>query len=216
MQVPVPYRDRAHAGVFLSEALSAYQSHKNVVVIALPRGGVPVAYEVAKRLHFPLDITYPCKIGAPGNPEFAIGAVTEEGQGVFHEDVIASLGVSQDFLKKVMEEKKEQAQKRLKLYRSGKSPLDVDGKIVLLVDDGVATGATMEAAIKSLRSLSVQKIVVVVPVGPPDSIAKLESIADEIVCLSTPQSFYSVGQFYEEFGQTSDEEVISLMCAAMM
>ena len=211
MQVPIPYRDRAHAGVFLAEALSSYQSHENVVVIALPRGGVPVAYEVAKRLHLPLDITYPCKIGAPGNPEFAIGAITEDGQGIFHEDVIASLSVSKNFLKKAIQEKKEQAQQRLKLYRSGRPPLDVNGKIVLLVDDGVATGATMEAAIKSLRSLSAQKIVVVVPVGPPDSMAKLESIADEVVCLATPQSFYAVGQFYEEFGQTSDEEVISLM-----
>lgn len=211
MEVSLPYLDRSEAGVRLAAYLQEYRSSPNTIVIALPRGGVPVAYEVARLLEIPLDITYPRKIGAPGNVEYAIGAVTEEGKGIFHQDVIDSLGVSDEYIKKTIEEERIKAGARLKLYRSGRPPLDVSGKRVLIVDDGIATGSTMEAAITSLKALGASEIVVCVPVGPPDSVRRIEARVDRVVCLATPLGFYAVGQFYQTFGQTSDEEVIELM-----
>lgn len=203
--------DRFDAGIKLAAALAKYRNDKNGIVLALPRGGVQTGYEVAKGLNLPLEITCPRKIGAPSNPEFAIGAITETGEGILHQEVIASLGVSQDYIKKTIAEEKEVAKNRLDLYRMGRPPRQLKGKTVLLVDDGLATGATMQAAIASVKKEGAGKIVLAVPVSPPHTLSEFRSEVDEIVCLMTPPGFYAVGQYYSDFSPVSDQEVIRLL-----
>jgi putative phosphoribosyl transferase len=203
--------NRFDAGKKLSAALEKYRNDKNAIVLALPRGGVQTGYEAAKELNLPLDITCPRKIGAPSNEEFAIGAITETGEGILHQDVIDYLRVSDAYLKAVIEEEKAVAEKRLQLYRKGRPPRQLKGKTVLIVDDGLATGATMQAAIASVKKEGAAKIVLAVPVSPPDTLPKFTNLADEIVCLMTPRSFYAVGQFYADFAPVSDQEVVTLL-----
>lgn len=203
--------DRTDAGQKLAKELKAYDGTENTVIVGLPRGGVPVACEVARRLHLPLDITCPHKIGAPSNPEYAIGAVTESGETIYNKDVLSSMGIPNDYLKSEVEKQKQRARHQLDIYRQGRPRRDFSGKTVILVDDGLATGATMAAAIQSMRAAAAAKVVVAVPVGPQDTLKEMKTLADELVCLYTPSRFYAVGQFYQEFSQTSDEEVIELM-----
>lgn len=205
------FKDRYDAGKRLVPRLEQYRNDPNAVVIGLPRGGVATAYEVALGLELPLDVTCPRKIGAPGNPEFAIGAITETGEGIFHEDVIAMLGVSKDYIRTAIEEKRRVAQDRLKLYRKTRKPIDLEGKTVIIVDDGLATGATMQAAIQSIRGQKAGKIIMAVPVSPPETYHKIASEVDEAICLDTPLLFQAVGQFYEYFASTQDEEVVELL-----
>lgn len=203
--------DRIDAGKQLAVRLKKYQNDPNAIVIALPRGGVVTGYEVAKELHLPLDITCPRKIGAPGNLEFAVGAITETGQGILHDDVIESLQISEEYLQQKIAAETQVAKARLALYREGREKRDLKGKTVLIVDDGLATGSTMQAAIASVKSEGAGKIVLCVPVSPTHTLSKFEGDADEIVCLMTPPGFYAVGQFYDDFAPVSDEEVIALL-----
>ena len=205
------FKDRKEAGKLLALRLQEYREKKNAIVIALPRGGVVVGYEVAKALHLPLDIISPRKIGAPSNPELAIGAITETGEGIFSQRLIEELDISEDVIKKAVEKEKKEAARRLSHYRKNRPPRDLKGKIVLLIDDGVSTGSTLFAAIKTIRAEEAGKIILGIPVAPPETFAKLQKDVEQAICLSTPTPFFAVGQFYEIFDQTSDEEVISLL-----
>lgn len=205
------FRDRVDAGRRLGQALQTYANKPDTLVIALPRGGVVIGYKVAMILNLPLDIVCPRKIGAPFNPELAIGAITETGEGILSQDLIYELGVSEGFIKTAMEKEKEKAKWRLDLYRKGRPPRDLKKKCVILVDDGLATGSTMKAAIKTVRAEKAKEIILAVPVAPPDTLTQLEKEVDKTICLEAPSAFYAVGQFYEFFDQTSDEEVIHLL-----
>lgn len=205
------FYDRQDAGRKLARALEKYADQKDTIVIGLPRGGVVTAFEVASHLHLPLDIVCPRKIGAPFNPEYAIGAITETGEGIFDQRAIASLGVSADYMKNTIEQEKKQAMHRLQFFRHGRPPRDVKGKTVILVDDGLATGSTMKAAIKTMQQEGAGAIIVAVPVSPPHTISEIKPTVREIVCLYAPEMFWAVGEFYEYFAQTEDEEVSALM-----
>ncbi len=201
------YKNRCHAGQRLAQALQDYAEESNTLIIALPRGGVVVGAEVAKALKLPLDIVCPRKIGAPSNEEYAIGAITETGEGIISQE----LEVSEEYLKKTIAEETKKAKWRLDHYRKNRPPRNLKNKRVIIVDDGLATGSTMRAAIKTVRAEEAKEIVMAVPVAPPDTLSKLEKEVDKTVCLATPLSFYAVGQFYESFDQTTDEEVIALL-----
>jgi len=205
------FKSRIDAGQKLAQALKKYKNLENGIVLALPRGGVVVGYEVAKKLNLPLDIICPRKIGAPGNPEFAIGAITETGEGIFDEETIKTYGISKEYIENEIKKEKAEAERRLKLYRGKRPCLVLKDKTVIIVDDGLATGLTMRAAIKTVRSRGAKKIIVAIPIGPPDSIEIVKREVDEIIYLDAPFFFGAVGAFYEEFGQTTDEEVIELL-----
>lgn len=205
------FKDRADAGQKLAVALKKYKNAENTLILALPRGGVVVGFEVAQALNLPLDIVVPRKIGAPGNPEFAIGAITESGEGIFDEATIAAYNISQDYINKTVAIEKAEATRRLKVYRSSRPPLNLVNKTVIIVDDGLATGLTMRAAIKTVKQCGGKKIVVAVPVTPPDTAEIIKKEVDEIIYLDAPLFFGAVGAFYEEFTQTTDEEVIELL-----
>jgi len=203
--------DRRDAGRRLAEALSFLQGRPGLVVLAVPRGGVVVGAEVARALKAPLDIVIARKIGAPDNPELAIGAVAPDGTAVFDEEMVRSLGVSEQYKQAAAEEARREIQRRLRLYRGDRPPLDVSGKTVILTDDGVATGMTTLAAIRYLRKQKPRELILAVPVGPPDTVAMLSREVDRAVVLYTPEVFWAVGAFYQRFEQTSDEEVIALL-----
>jgi putative phosphoribosyl transferase len=205
------FKDRIDAGKQLGNTLLEFKNHPDTVVVALPRGGVPVGFQIAKRLNLPLDIVCPRKIGAPYNPEYAIGAITETGEGLLDEDVIRQLAVSDEYLNQTIKEEAAVARRRLDTYRKGLGARSFMGKVVIIVDDGIATGATIKAAIASIKKEGAKKIIVAVPVSPPETLREIEALADEAICLSTPPFFQAVGQFYENFSQTSDEEVIELL-----
>lgn len=205
------FKDRRDAGKQLAAKLEKFKAQKDVLVLGLARGGMVTASEVAVGLHVPLNVVVVRKIGAPGNEELALGAIAEHGEGVFNEHLIGVLGVSSDYIKKEVERQKALLKNRLELYR-GKTPApDLKGKTVILVDDGIATGASMLVAIKSMREAKVKKIVLAVPVAAPDSLRKIAKEVDEAVCLYSPVFFEAVGAFYRQFDQTSDEEVIQLL-----
>lgn len=205
------FTDRLAAGQLLAEKLSKYQDYSAALVLGLPRGGVVLAAVIADKLKLGLDIIVPRKIGAPGNPEFAIGAVTLDGPAFFNETVVGDYGISQDYINRLVEKEKAEARRRLEKYRQDKPPLLLKNKIAILVDDGVATGATMKASILSVRQQNPQKIVVAVPVIAKDSINEIKNMADELIYLFSPDFFEAVGNFYDVFEQTSDEEVIDLL-----
>lgn len=205
------FRDRQEAGRKLAARLVSYRNDPHAIVLGLPRGGVVPAFEIARELNLPLDIVVPRKIGAPDNPELAIGAITEDGKGIFHHEIIERYGISSNYIVREIEKEKKEAQRRLKLYRGDRPPLDLKNKSVLLVDDGIATAATMRAAIASVKARKPSKIIVAAPVIAEDSLQKIRKEVDEIVVLDVPYFFMAVGQFYENFSQTTDEEVIELM-----
>lgn len=205
------FADRSDAGQKLAETLIAYEKQADTLVIGLPRGGVVVAYEVAKRLAIPLDIICPRKVGAPFNHELAIGAVTETGQGMMNADLINRLHIPQAYIDQESAKEAEVAKKRLSLYRAGHPPRVLKNKTILLVDDGLATGATMKAAIQTAKAEGAKKLVVAVPVAPQDTMEEIQKLVDEVMVLYAPNSFGAVGQFYEQFAGTEDEEVIDLM-----
>ena len=205
------FTDRRDAGRKLAGMLEKFQNQPNTIVIGLPRGGVVVACEAARRLNLPLDIIVPRKIGAPGNDELAIGAITEEGEAVLDEILVRELNVAPEYIAKTVAKEKQEAQRRLKLYRGGRGPLSLQDKTAILIDDGIATGATMRAAIRSAKNKKAKKIIVAVPIIAPDTLNKLRAEADEIIYLDAPMFLGAIGAFYEEFSQTEDEEVIELM-----
>jgi predicted phosphoribosyltransferase/dienelactone hydrolase len=204
------FEDRADAGRRLAARLEQF-ALEDPIVIGLPRGGVPVAYEVARQLEAPLDVVIVRKLGAPIQPELAIGAIGEEGARVVNHDLIHALRIAPRQLDAIVEREQAELGRREQLYRAGTAPLSVSGRTVILVDDGIATGSTATAAARVLRARGAERIVLAVPVGPPGVRARFAEEIDECVCLEQPEGFFSVGAYYEHFGQTSDEEVVELL-----
>jgi putative phosphoribosyl transferase len=204
------FRDRIEAGRRLAKVLDGYAGRPGVVVLALPRGGVPVAFEVAKSLDAPLDVFVVRKLGLPGDEELAMGAVASGNVRVINDEVVRSFGVSDDVLDAVAEREEIELNRRERLYRGDAPAPDVGGKTILLVDDGIATGSTMRAAVAALRRQFPSRIIVAVPVAPPSTFRELQSEADEVVCVMTPEPFYAVGKWYEIFDQTTDNQVRDL------
>lgn len=208
------FSNRIEAGRQLAEKLDKYAGREDVIVLGLPRGGVPVAYEVAKRLHVPLDVFIVRKLGVPGFEELAAGAIASGGVRVLNQDVMRAIPYADEAIEAVTAKETAELERREQLYREGRPPPELRDRIVILVDDGLATGATMRAAVKALRERGVAKIVVAVPVAPPDTCYEVEQLADETICLSTPPFFQAVGQYYEDFSQTTDDEVRDLLSSA--
>src|SRR6266436_386533 len=208
------FLNRPEAGRQLAEKLDKYADRNDIVVLGLPRGGVPVAYEVAKRLRAPLDVFIVRKLGVPGFEELAAGAIASGGVRVLNQDVVRAIPHAEEAIEAVTAKETAELERREHIYREGRPAPELRGRVVILVDDGLATGATMRAAVKALRQQGAAKIVVAVPVGPPDTCREIEQEADEIVCLSTPPFFQAVGQYYEDFSQTSDEDVRELLTQA--
>src|SRR5213080_5414995 len=205
------FPNRIEAGRLLAEKLEKYADRDDVIVLGLPRGGVPVANEVAKRLRAPLDVFIVRKLGVPGFEELAAGAIASGGVRVLNEDVMRSLPNADEIIELITAKETAELERREQSYRDGRPTPELRDRIVILVDDGLATGATMRAAVKALRQCGAAKIVVAVPVGPPDTCHEIEEQADETICLSTPEFFQAVGQYYEDFSQTTDEEVRELL-----
>jgi putative phosphoribosyl transferase len=210
----LPFANRSEAGKCLARALNAYAGRKDILVLALPRGGVPVALEIAKALGAELDVIVVRKLGVPYQEELAMGAIASGGAKVLNEDVISSLGLSEETIEAVVRKEAQELSRRERLFRGERPFPEVKGRTVILVDDGLATGATMRAAVAALRQLQPAAIVVAVPVAPPDTVAKLRKEVDDLICLATPENFYAVGQWYVDFSQVSDEEVRQLLAKA--
>jgi len=208
------FPNRAEAGRLLGERLQKYAGRNDVIVLGLPRGGVPVAYEVAQRLGIPLDVFIVRKLGVPGFEELAAGAIASGGVRVLNEDVLRALPNADEIIESVTAKETAELERREKSYRDDRPAPELRDRVVILVDDGLATGATMHAAVKALRQRDVAKIVVAVPVGPPDTCREFEDEADETICATAPEFFQAVGQYYEDFSQTSDEEVRELLARA--
>ena len=205
------FKDRRDAGRKLAEKLSAYADRPDVVVLALPRGGVPVAHEVSMALNAPMDIFLVRKLGLPGHEELAIGAIASGGIRVLNEEIIRTLGVDRNVIDMVARQEQQELEHREQKYRGDRSPIDVTGKTVILVDDGLATGASMRAAVAGLRTQDPAWIVAAVPTAAPETCQAFESEVDEMICATTPQPFYGVSRWYEDFSQTTDLEVRLLL-----
>ena len=208
----MPFRDREQAGKTLAQALKGLDGDE-VVVLAIPRGGVVVGSEVAKELGATLDVIVTRKIGAPGEPEFALGAVTQTGEVILDEPSIDMLHVPQDYLDREVASQREEVKDRMRRFRGDRPIPSLKGKVVVIVDDGIATGNTVLAALRSVRMQGARSVIVAVPVGPAETIAKLAREADRVVCLETPEPFFAIGQFYSEFNQVEDDEVRRILDA---
>ena len=208
------FHDRREAGRLLAKELDSLRGDKNVIVLGIPRGGVVVAYEVAQALGAPLDIYITRKIGAPYNPELAIGAVAGDGTLILDRSLMAHVGASETYVQQETEEQRKEIARRLAAYRGKRPGLEVKDKVVVLVDDGVATGSTVLAALRALRQRQPKQLILAIPVAPADTVATLEKEADRVVCLHAPVTFWAVGAFYEVFEQTSDAEVVRLLSGA--
>jgi putative phosphoribosyl transferase len=207
------YRDRREAGRVLARELEKYRDGEDTVVLALPRGGVPVAAVIAEELGAPLDLLVVRKLGVPGQEELAMGAIASGGASVRNEEVIGLAGVSEDAVERVAAEERRELERRAERYRGDRPFPALEGKTVLLVDDGIATGSTMKAAIEALEEYGPARIVVAVPVAPPSTVEELRALA-EVVCPRTPSALRAIGEWYDDFGQTSDEEVRRLLTEA--
>jgi predicted phosphoribosyltransferase len=205
------FRDRREAGWVLAEHLEEYAGAPNLLVLALPRGGVPVGFEVARALHAPLDVFVVRKLGVPGHEELAMGAIATGGVRVLAEDVIGSLGLSERDVAAVAAQEQVELEGRERAFRDGRPAPEVRGRTVILVDDGLATGSTMRAALLALRAQGPARLVVAVPVGAPETCEMLQRAADDVVCAATPEPFMAVGVWYADFTQTSDAEVRELL-----
>ena len=213
---PMPrlFYDRREAGTLLAVKLSVYTDDPNTIVLGLPRGGVPVAYEVAKALRAPLDVFVVRKLGAPGQRELAMGAIASGGVRVINDEVIQALKLSASVVDAVALQEQPELERQQRLYRGDVALPDFTGRTVIVVDDGLATGSSMRAAVRALRQSNPRRIVIAVPVGAAETCRSLQDDADEVICLYAPESFYSVSTWYEEFSQTSDDEVRGLLNAA--
>jgi putative phosphoribosyl transferase len=210
----IRFKNRYEAGRFLAEKLSAYANRPNTLVLALPRGGVPVAYEVAKALGATLDVFQVRKLGLPGHEELAMGAIATGGVRVRNPEVVEYLRIPDEVIDEVTARERQELDRRERLYREGRPALSPRGRVVILVDDGLATGSTMRAAALALRQQQPASIVVAVPVAAKQTSEELRAVADEVVCAVTPDPFYAVGLWYEDFAQTTDEEVRELLARA--
>jgi putative phosphoribosyl transferase len=205
------FSNRTDAGRQLASALAHYAGRSDILVLGLPRGGVPVAFEIAAELDAPLDVFIVRKLGLPGHEEFGIGAIATGNVRVVDKSVLEAYGVDAETLDQITERERLELERRERLYRDDRPFPAVAGRTVILVDDGLATGSTMRAAIAALRAKGPREIVVAVPVGAPETCAAMKKLADEVVCLATPDPFYAVGLWYEHFEQTDDEEVHELL-----
>lgn len=205
------YANRQQAGQVLADLLRDYAVKENSIILALPRGGVPVAYEIATKLSLPMDIFIVRKLGIPGHEEYAMGAIASGGTVVFNEDVVYGLHISNTAINEVLQKEELELERRDKVYRGNKSPLQLTGKTVIIVDDGIATGYSMRAAIAAVKQKNPVKLMVAVPVAARSTCAEMASLVDKIICPLQPANFYAVGLWYDDFSQTSDEEVIHLM-----
>ncbi|MDB6112215.1 MAG: putative phosphoribosyltransferase [Pedosphaera sp.] len=211
MSVTAQFQDRYEAGRLLASKLGHHAGDPSVVVLGLPHGGVPVAYEVAKALNAPLDVFLVHKLGVPGYDELAMGAIASGGVRVFNHEVIHRLGLSGSIIEAIAQERQKELQQREAVYRDGREPLAVENRTILLVDDGLATGSSMNAAIRALRQRRPKAISVAVPIGAADTCDQLRNEADEVVCVMTPEPFYSIGVWYSDFMQVPDEEISRLL-----
>ncbi|WP_420422643.1 phosphoribosyltransferase [Simkania sp.] len=205
------FKDRTDAGAKLAESLKEYNGNPDVLILGLARGGVVLAAEISRILELPFDLVMTRKIGAPFYPELAIGAITETGKGYFNESLIQALGVSKNHIDETIQTEKKEAERRLALYRKERLAPSLKDKIVVLVDDGIATGATMMAAALSAQSDGAKKIVVAIPVAPPSSLEFIDPAVDQIICLNPTEDFMAVSQFYETFHQVEDAEILALL-----
>ncbi len=205
------YRDRYHAGKLLAQQLHAYANKENAIVLALPRGGVPVAYEIAMQLNIPLDLFIVRKLGVPGHAELAMGALAMDGVMVLNQDIIRMVNISKDEIDVVRQKEEVELARRMKAYRGDKPYPDIRNKLVILVDDGIATGASMRVALKALRQMQPECIVVAVPVADQQVIDELEPLTDAFICPLRPEHLQAVGVWYEDFSQTEDGEVQKLL-----
>jgi len=203
--------DRRHAGRVLASRLTDYGGRDDVIVLALPRGGVPVAYEVASALGVPMDIFLVRKLGTPGHRELAMGAIASGGVRVLNEDVVRWYGISEAAIEHIAREEQEELARRERAYRDDRPAPDLANRIVILIDDGLATGSTMRAAAHAVRAQRPARVVIAVPVGAPQTCSELAAIADEVICVNTPEPFSAVGQWYLNFDQTDDTEVRELL-----
>jgi len=208
------FKNRIEAGACLATRLKENAGFPDVIVLALPRGGVPVGFEVATALAQPLDVFLVRKLGVPGHAELAMGAIAEGGIEVLNQDLIRDLGIPRDQVRQVAERERLELARRDRLFRGERPPLRAHARTAILIDDGLATGSTMEAAVVSLRHVTPARIVVAVPVGAREACERLNGLADSLVCLEMPDPFDAVGCWYEEFDQTSDDEVIRLLALA--
>lgn len=205
------FHDRTDAGRQLAARLGKYAGRPDVVVLALPRGGVPVAFEVASALGAPLDVLVVRKLGVPGQEELAMGAIASGGTRAMNDDVLRTLVIDAATIERVAARARAELERREHAYRGDREPVAVEGRTVILVDDGIATGATVRAAVRALRQRHPARVVIATPVAAPESIALLRPEADEIVCLATPYPMLAIGIWYRDFGQTTDEEVVRLL-----
>ncbi len=205
------YNDRSDAGNKLAVELEKYQGDSQAIVVAIPRGGVEIAFYICRKLNLPMEITITKKIGAPFNSELAIGAISEKETIVLNDSLIESLGISDEYIENEKEKQKKEIEKRLSLYRKGKPSFDFRNKKIIIVDDGIATGATIKAVIKFFKKSNVSKITVAVPVASHESIKEIKNICDEIICPLIPNFFNAVGAFYQNFNQVTDKEVIDFI-----
>jgi predicted phosphoribosyltransferase len=210
----LPFRDRAEAGRILATKLRHYADKPDAIILALPRGGVPVAFEVAQALHLPMEVFVVRKLGVPGQRELAMGAIASGGVRVINTGIVQALGISRETIDMVARQEQQELERRERVYREGHSMPDVRGRTVLLVDDGIATGATIQAAVQALRALQAARVVVAVPVAPAEATALLRQRADEVVCVAQPEPFFAIGQWYENFPQLGDENVRALLTQA--
>ncbi len=208
------FRDRVDAGRVLARQLERYRGRPDLLVLALPRGGVPVAFEVARELGAPLDVFVVRKLGMPGHEEYAIGAIASGGVRIINEEAITTFGVTNAEIDAVTAEERLEVERRERRYRDGRSLPKITGKTVILVDDGLATGSTMRAAVAALREEKPARLVVAVPTAAPETCREIGALVDDMVCAMTPEPFYAVGLWYEDFGQTTDEEVHDLLAIA--
>ena len=208
------FRDRTEAGQILASKLTKYVNQVDTVILALPRGGVPVAYEIGKELGLPIDIFVVRKLGVPGHEELAMGAIASGGVRHINRDVVDQLRIDSETIDAASRREQKEIERRERLYRGQRPPVDVRNKTVILVDDGLATGSTMRAAIAALRQHRPARIVVAVPTAAPQTCSEIADEVDEIICAATPETFYAVGQWYQEFSQTTDDEVRELLARA--
>jgi len=210
----LPFENRREAGAHLGAALTSYRGRHDLLVLGLPRGGVPVADEVAQALEAPLDLMLVRKLGTPGQEELAMGAIASGGGQVFNEALLRQLNVDRRTIDATLERERAELERREEAYRGSRETPNLRGRCVMLVDDGLATGATMRAAVQAARQAGAAEVVVAVPVAPPDIVESLRAEADAVVCLATPEPFFGVGRWYRRFEQTSDEEVVSVLARA--
>lgn len=211
MRNVVKFKNRNDAGIQLAFKLKKYKDKEGIQVLALPRGGIIIGYEIASYLNCPLDVIIVRKLGFPGNPELAIGAISENGSVFLDKDIISSYGISEEYIQEEIYRQKTLIERRVNYYRNENTFPDFNGKIVVLTDDGIATGATMKVAISALRAKEIKRLIVATPVASPEIAKELVGLTDEVICLETPYGFVSVGSYYQNFDQVSDDDVIDIL-----